>query len=78
MKTYETFTEEITFRNVTYVVTGEHRDWNPLPGHTPPEGTVWVVVTKDGITAAGGTRQEAMYSLCYALGLHIGLHIQNR
>ncbi len=74
MKTYETFTEEVTFGKVTYVVTGKHRDWNPLPGHTPPEGTLWEVVTKFGehsIVGAGGTRKEAMYSLCYALGLHI-------
>jgi len=36
------------------------RDWNPLPGHTPPDGVVYEMRCLDtGLFAWGGTIQQA-------------------
>lgn len=43
MKIYEEFAGTVDVDGVEYTYEGLHRDWNPLPGWKPPEGTVWEV-----------------------------------
>lgn len=66
MKIHEQFTAEVKVALTTFQVEGCHRDWNPLPGHTPPEGTVWEAHTdylNRKIVAAGGTKAEVLERL---------------
>jgi len=43
MKLHEEFTGTVDVDGVQYTYQGNHRDWNVLPGWTPPKGTVWEV-----------------------------------
>lgn len=81
MTTYELVSEELTFGDVTYLVEGCHRDWNPMPGTTPPEGTVWTLSTKftdskgdeQPITGGGKTKEEAMKNIVFMIGFKSGV-----
>ena len=77
MKVYEEVSEEVKIGNSTYLVEGCHRDWNPLPGTTPPEGTVWELVTMfEGrkVVGAGSSKGEALANLLYAVGFQHGVN----
>lgn len=69
MKVHEEFAGTIDVDGVEYSYEGWHRDWNPLPGFTPPPGTVWEVVTENlpffqkGAVGLGGSKEEALDSL---------------
>lgn len=78
MKEYEQVSEEVTIGDTTYLVEGRHRDWNPLWGTTPPEGTVWelTATVRDSDQIAfgfAGTKEDAMNKLIFNLGFYAGM-----
>jgi hypothetical protein len=84
MTVYEEVSEAMTFGNHVYLVTGCHRDWNPMPGHTPPEGTVWELTTQfmDSIKSeqrticgTGKTKEEAIRQLAFMAGFQTAASI---
>lgn len=81
MKIHEEVSEAITINGNDYSVHFVHRDWNPLPGHTPPEGTLWEAATRfkgyDGALfpayGVGSSKEEALHSLIFTMGAKVGL-----
>lgn len=69
MKIFENFTGTINVDGVVFNYKGSHREWNPLPGHTPPSGTLWEVVAENlpffqgSASGIGGSKEEALESL---------------
>ncbi len=66
VKIYERFEYEVMIGDVQCTIHGVHRDWNPLPGVTPPEGTLWEVIglvgTKE-IAVWGSSKENAIDNL---------------
>jgi hypothetical protein len=82
---YEEVSEEVEMGNDTYLVEGCHRDWRPLPGTTPPEGTVWELTTTfeghkgpQSICGAGQTKEEAIKHLSFMVGFQTGVNAIGR
>jgi len=86
MKVYEEVSEEVKIGNSTYLVEGSHRDWNPLSGTTPPEGTVWELTTDfvhgDGVSrqavGAASTKAGALLQLAFMIGFKVGVDAVSR
>jgi hypothetical protein len=63
VKIYERFTDEIVINDMKCNIYGVHRDWNPLPGVIPPEGTIWELVGQRGtkkIAVWGSSKENAI------------------
>jgi hypothetical protein len=66
MKIFEEFNTSVTINGVVYSVTVCHREWNPLPGHTPPTDTVWeafISIEEESRCGIGGSADEAIQNL---------------
>ena len=79
---HETFEKTLLLWNLGVRVRGVHRDWNPLPGIEPPEGTVWEVTLRFEDPTTGkeaevpGTstesKEEAIMEACFRVGVRFG------
>jgi len=74
MTVHKEFTTEVRVAMSTFEVKGCHRDWNPLPGYTPPAKTVWVVTTElwnRRVAVRGNSKEEALQELEQFLRRHM-------
>jgi hypothetical protein len=66
MRTHEEFAGYLDVDGVQYPYTGSHRDWNPIPGLTPPSETVWEARAENlpffqsGTAVLGGSKQDVL------------------
>lgn len=72
VKIYERFEDKIMVGDISCTIFCVHRDWNPLPGVTPPEGTIWELMGQRGtkkIAVWGSSKESAIDN--FKMAFHI-------